>query len=155
RWRPTARNPLSAPKSMACDDGRLPTRGPTYWEERILASRSCVPLACVAARRGLVSVPDGTHPLGDPCHLLLDLAMARTALGFGNRLCRLRGRGHLGCAGTTHVCGLDRAVPRGRRVVVVDLSVERSSMATGSSRDAASAHRRRPRAPYRCPRFQI
>ena len=53
----------------------------------------------------LVSVPGRAHLVGHACHLLLELAVARPALGVGDRLCGLRDLGHLGLASTAHVRG--------------------------------------------------
>src|SRR5262249_11152210 len=112
-------------------------------------------VSCLADRGGLVSVPGRAHLVGHSRHLLLELAMARPAPGFGDCICGLRALGQLARASKAHVNGPDRAVSRRGRVVDLHLPLARPSMATGSSGDAAGVLRRWPRPPHGCPQFRI
>ena len=80
-------------------------------------------VSCLADRGGLVSVPGRAHLVGHSRHLLLELAMARPALGFGDCICGLRDLGYLVRASKAHVRRPDRAVSRRGRVVDIHLSL--------------------------------
>src|SRR5262249_34571671 len=96
----------------------------------------------LAGRWYLACLPNRAHRLGHLGHLLFESPVGRAAVDVGGSLCGVRHLGVLGVASTGHVCGFPPGIFRSGRLVDLDRSLTRSSMAARSRSDAAGDHRR-------------
>ena len=84
----------------------------------------------------MVSVPGLARHMGDLGHLLFQPAVCWIACRVGGVLCGIGDMAALVGARSARIRGLRRAVSRRGRLVPIHLSLSRSTVASGSRRDA-------------------
>ena len=94
----------------------------------------------LADQGSMGSVPGLAHRMGHLGHLLFQSAVCWIACRVGDILCGTSDMAALAVARSARVRGLHHAVSRRGRLVDIHFSLSRSTMASGSRRDATGDH---------------